>query len=390
MRSGNRVLLYTQHLSGTGHFVRIFEIARALAERYEVYLIDGGRLIPRHPPHTPFKKLFLPRIYRSKEGIASVDPTRAINDVMKERKTLLLEFVDQVRPNVLLIEHFPFSKGILASEIIPVIERAREGSNQVKVFCSLRDILPITRRDPNPLQHRQNVVSTLHKYFDGILVHADPKFIRLDEHIPWIADITLPIEYTGYVSEKPRDKRPHLKDPHDPIASEGNFAIVSAGGGAGISLISQCIDVWKHFDLKRIVNDRTLIVFAPLFLSQDQLSQLNQQIGTDNIKLKAFTPTFIDWVQAADLVISQAGYNTCTNILETHTPSILIPDTDMSDQLARARLLSDHGLATMINPAELSLAKLAETIRNTLKSPRKEHHVDLNGAQTTRKILEGL
>jgi len=58
MRSGNRVLLYTQHLSGTGHFVRIFEIARALAERYEVYLIDGGRLIPRHPPHTPFKKTF--------------------------------------------------------------------------------------------------------------------------------------------------------------------------------------------------------------------------------------------------------------------------------------------------------------------------------------------
>jgi predicted glycosyltransferase len=389
MAQGNRFFLYTQHLSGTGHFVRTFEIARALAEGNKVYLVDGGRLVPRSIPNMPVEKIVLPRIYRSNQGIASVEPARGIDDVMRERRKLLLDFIEQARPNILLFEHFPFSKWILYSEIIPVIERARELSDQVKVICSLRDILPITRRDPNPKQHRLNVLRTLHKYFDGILVHADPKIVRLEEHISWIDEITLPIEYTGYVSEKPRNRKAYPNSPPDPATSERNFAIVSAGGASSISLISHCINAWKHPDLKSVARDRTLVVFAPLFLPTNQISQLEQQTRTANIKFKPFTLTFIDWMQIADFSISQAGYNTCTNILETCTPAILIPNNEMSDQFARARLLSKHGIATMIDPTELSTVDVVRAIKETMDRPRREHTIDLNGAQKTRKILEG-
>ena len=108
MAQGNRFFLYTQHLSGTGHFVRIFELARALAERNDVYLVDGGRLVPRQNSTIPIKKLVLPRIYRSHEGIASVEPGRGIDDVMKERRALLLEVVEQARPNILFIRTLSF------------------------------------------------------------------------------------------------------------------------------------------------------------------------------------------------------------------------------------------------------------------------------------------
>ena len=78
MSRRRRFLLYAQHLSGVGHFVRTFEIARGLsaksrsrlpggtafaealdpgcqvepadvpaAGRHEVYLVDGGRPVPR-------------------------------------------------------------------------------------------------------------------------------------------------------------------------------------------------------------------------------------------------------------------------------------------------------------------------------------------------------
>ena len=390
MAQGKRVLLYTQHLSGTGHFVRIFELAHVLAKGHDVYLTDGGRLVPRPKPSTPFKTLSLPRIYRAREGLASVDPARHLVDVMNERQRLLLEFVEQIQPNILIFEHFPFSKGLLASEIIPVIERARAQSDQVKVMCSLRDILPITSLDPDPQKHRHIVLQTLRGYFDGVLVHADPNIIRLEAHIPWIADITVPIKYTGYVSEKPRALKPHPKNVATPIAREGKYAIVSAGGGGSQSLISHCINVWQHPGLKSLVGDRTLVIFAPLFSTKDDLDQLRQQIRSRNLQLKSFTPTFIDWIQAAELSISQAGYNTCTNILETRTPSILIPDTDMSDQLARARLLSKHGVATMIEPSELNHDTLVRAIKATLNHPRREHHFDLEGALKTQKILEGL
>ena len=388
MAKGKRFLLYSQHLSGTGHFVRTFEIARALAEDNEVYLVDGGRPVPRQEPNIPFKKIALPPIYRSNEGIASVDLARDIDGVMKERRKLLLEFVGRVRPETILIEHFPFSKWLLYSEIIPMIELARERTAPVKVICSIRDILPITRRDPHPTQHRLNVLGTLHKYFDAILVHADPKIVRLEEHIPWVGEITLPILYTGYVSEKPSSRKDDPNGPACPSTNEGNFAIVSGGGAGGVSLISHCINAWNHPDLNDVSSDQTLVVFPPLFLPNDTFRQLEQQTGNGNIKLKSFTSRFVDWMEAANFSISQAGYNTCTNILETHARAILIPDTEMSDQLARARRLSEHGIGTVIDPAELNTGKLVKTIRDTLGRPRPEHNIALNGAQNTRKILE--
>jgi len=381
-----RFFLYTQHLSGTGHFVRIFEIACGLAKNHEVYLLDGGRLIPRPPPRIPFKKLILPRIYRSPEGLASVDSTQRIDEIMKIRKSLLMEFVERVKPHVLLFEHFPFSKGILAQEIIPVIEKAREQSDKVKIVCSVRDILPITRRDPHPQEHRVNVLKILHRYFDRILVHADPNIIRLDEHIPWIDEITLPIIYTGYVSEKPDHKKLYFNTHSDDTKEKGKVAIVSGGGGGCLSMISQCIKAWSHPELNRI--SRTLLIFTPLFLPKDDRDQLNHYVKRTDVKVKPFASNFIDWMQAADLSISQAGYNTCANILETRTPAILIPDTEMSDQLPRAKLLSAHGVATMIDPSELNPHTLGLAIRETLAHPKIHHNFDLDGAQKTCQILE--
>ena len=134
--------MYTQALSGPGHFVRTFEIARALAGGHDVYLVDGGRAIPRSMPDTAFKLLHLPQIYRDQADIVPVDSARIIDDVMSEKKQLLIGAVGGFQPRILVIEYFPFSKCKLYSEIITTIERVRAIDHQVTVICSLRDISP--------------------------------------------------------------------------------------------------------------------------------------------------------------------------------------------------------------------------------------------------------
>jgi predicted glycosyltransferase len=378
-----RFLLYSQHLSGTGHFVRTYEIARALAEYHEVFMIEGGRPIPRSRSGNPFITLNLPPIYRTGNGITPVDISRNVNEVMAERKCILQEFIMEKKPDVLLIEHFPFSKQLLAPEIIPLIQLAKEMNEKSRVVCSLRDIIPRSPRDPVSGQHHEIVLGYLKDHFDAILVHSDPYLVRLQDHIPWTDDIKTPIAYTGYISEKPENAKPDIGE------FKSHTVVVSAGGAGSAELITHCINVWKYPGSSDVIRNRVLIVFLPLFLTKDAFTQLEQVAGGhSNIRLMSFTPEFIHYMKAADISISQAGYNTCTNILETRTRSILVPDAKMSDQLPRAELMSKYGMATMIHPGELSVDNLVYSITELLQSPRPEHNIALDGAQKSRQILE--
>ena len=380
-----RLFLYSQHLSGTGHFVRTYEIARVLAEHHDVYMLQGGRPVPRSKAESPISTLNLPPIYRKKDGITPVDSTRKINDVMEERRNILHEFIRTKKPDVILIEHFPFSKQLLAPEILPFIQLAKEVNPEVRVVCSLRDIIPRSPRDPDPDKHRENVLKYLKDHFDAILVHSDPQLVRLEDHVPWISEISVPVEYTGYVSEK------SVNTKVDDKKAVNNTVVVSAGGAGSLEIIKNCINAWKHTGFIEVTRNRVLIVFLPLFLKEGDYQQLKQLAGGNtNIRLMPFTPEFIQYLKFADISISQAGYNTCTNILEARIRSILVPDIKMSDQLPRGELMSKLGMATMIHPDNLSVDKLMKTITRVLEAPKPEHNINLDGAHNTSEVLGGI
>ncbi len=385
MSSSQRFFIYVQHLSGTGHFVRIFEIARILAEKHQVYLVDGGRAIPRLTPQFPFEKIKLPPIYRLEGNLAPVDSNLSIQAVMETRTNILLKSIETIKPDVFLIEHFPFSKAILAPEIIPIINQARMVNPQVKIICSLRDICPNTKYELNREQHRREALFYLEQYFDAILVHSDPNIVKLEDYMPWRSQIKIPIKYTGYVSQKAPTKfniQPQL------IPNKLPPIIVSAGGNGSLSLISECIKTWQECLLKKLGFERQLIIFLPLFMPANQINQIHEQITDKSIEIKKFTPNFLEWMQIAALSICQSGYNTCTNILETKTPAILIPDLKMSDQLPRATRLSELGLVKMIKPNELNSNILKEAIITQIDSTFPPHNINLDGGYKTCEFLE--
>jgi predicted glycosyltransferase len=254
-------------------------------------------------------------------------------------------------------------------------------NNRVKVVCSLRDISFRTRDDPEPERHRRNVLETLHRYFDAVLVHADPAVMRIASHIPWSGEIPIPVHYTGYVSEKPGGGPP----------PPGAGTVIASGGGAGgAALIAPCMAAWKQLQSRGGTDGRRLAVFAPLFLPRSDLEDLARQADGEHIRFMPFTADFLQWMKAADLSISQAGYNTCTNVLETRTRAVLVPNPRMSDQAPRARRLAELGLATVVDPAELDAERLSRAIVETLARPDPEHAVDLDGAANTRRLLEAL
>jgi predicted glycosyltransferase len=377
-----RIFIYVQGLSGTGHFVRMFEVARALAPHHDVLLLDGGRTVPRPP--APVERFGLPRICRGPDGeVAAADPRQPIGDVLRTRRDLLEQAIRRLRPDILLIEDFPFSKWEMAREILDTIRWARESNERLRVVCSLRDIGTRNRRRIDIADHPGRVRRTLSEHFDLAVVHADPNIVRIEEHLPWATAIEVPIRYTGFVSQKVAGtKKPD---------GERFRVVVATGGAASTLLVPLAVRAWRH--VTEATSGRSshgLIVFLPADASDEELAHARGEIADPTIEIRPFSAEFLECLSSADVSVSHAGYNTCTNIMETRTPAVLLPNPCLSDQPLRARLLARLGLAEVLDLSVTEPAQLAAAIRRQNERDIPHLRVDLSGAERTRLILEQL
>ncbi len=411
-----RIAFYSQHFIGVGHHFRNRQIVNELVKTRDVSFIDGGRPIPEADLDERIARIPLPSLRAGAQGIEPVDAQGDLQTVMHERQIRLSEAIEQIRPDVLCIEFFPFSRWSLKSEILNAIVALNQIKPGANVVCSLRDIPTRAKRDVlqpaiahaqprdgdamrfyavpfGGIHHEQlsfnrryyeEVVPILNLYFDAVLVHGDPKFSRLEEHFPWVADIGIPVVYTGFVSEK-------LEDASRPERAPNRYVLVSAGGGAeGVAIAAPCIEAWKQLDANNARDGREMVIFAGAFIDDTHFDALRELCGDGPFRLERFTSNFLAWMKHADLSISRAGYNTCMNVLETQMPSILVPSIAMDDQEFRAQRLMDLGIARAIHPDHLSVTKMAKAIEDMLESSVPEHHLALDGAEQTRKFIESL
>ena len=413
---GKRIVFYSQHMVGVGHHFRNREIVRALAREHQVFFVDGGRQIPGDELATSVERIRLAPIFASETGLASEDPDRRIQEVLLARQQVLCEAIKRIDPDVLMIEFFPFGRWALRAELIAAIETARSVNCGVKVICSLRDIPPRAKTPdivgmPMPQawvangrwlfysvpfggpQHLDTLMArryyaevcpTLNTCFDALLVHGDPQVTRLEEHFPWVADIEIPVVYTGYVSEKVE-----MGNRERPLSQP--FVMVSAGGGAeAYELIVPCIEAWKSLIDQGKTDGRVMAIFTGPFVQEEQVASLQQMCDGGPFRLARFASDFPAWMQAADLSISRAGYNTCMNVLETGTPALFVPLEAAGDQVFRAHRLAELGIADVIGQADVTREAIAETIVKGLSCSRVTHAIALDGAEKTQAFVSGL
>ena len=137
----------------------------------------------------------------------------------------------------------------------------------------------------------------------------------------------------------------------------------------------------------RLTGGRKMVIFAGLNWGPDRVQSLQFHGAAYEILVRPFDTDFLSWIATADLAITHAGYNTCANILETRARALLLPDPAMSDQLFRAQRLAERGYAEIL-PASISSDDLAARIHKAWSRPRRENRVNLDGAATTRRIIE--
>lgn len=387
MKPKRKLLFYCQYLLGMGHLVRSMEIVRGLSE-FDVRFLNGGQIVPGFELPAAVDLVNLPPI-KSDETFSKLfafDDQKSLEEIKQIRAERVLAEYESFRPDVLVIELFPFGRLKFAFELIPLLERARADGN-VKVVCSLRDIL-VGQSDPQTFEDR--VCSRVNQYFDLVLIHADQRLQSLDETFGSVGRLNCPVRYTGYVTQAAKAGGEASTDPM--MAGNETKILVSVGGGrVGGELIECAIEASS---LIAETSPHRMLIFAGPYPTDEDFQRMQEKAATQpNTRLARYTTDFPAYMERADLSISMAGYNTCMNIITAGQRAVVYPFTrgGNQEQARRAEKLRVLGLAEVIYEEELDPARLAEKALSALAKPKPSAAaLNLNGVANTASALAGL
>jgi len=378
------IIIYCQYVWGMGHLVRSLEFARALSD-HDVTLVAGGQEVALNlPDHVDFVRL--PALYMDEMFTTLIpgDSGRTVAQIKQQRKKILDALFEQKQPDVFIIELYPFGRSIFGFELEPLLEDIRTGKfGAVKTVCSLRDIL-VEKKDP--VAYEERVLQKLNRDFDALLIHSDGNLLKLNETFTRVGHINIPVVYTGFISQQadPADGRMLRQELN--ISSEQKLIVASAGGGrSGFKLLTSVLDACEI--LRGRLNFR-LEVFTGPFMENEEFEKLAARCAPGT-RIQRYTRRFLDYLYAADLSVSLAGYNTCMNLLVTKVPALIFPYARQQEQPMRAEKIKKYLPMAVLNEQDMQPDRLSRQIAQMLQ--RKEFTgavpINLDGAANAARFL---
>lgn len=367
-----RVFFYVQHLLGIGHLARASRIASALVEDgFDVTMVTGGAPIAGFPGPA-VRSVALPPVVAG-EGFSALADLQgnAVDDAFRQRRRdLLLDAFRQCRPDIVILEAFPFGRRQMRFELLPLLDAIEATVPKPLLVTSVRDIL---QEHAKPGRNEETV-ELLNRYFDLVMVHADPKFATLDETFPLASSINCEVAHTGLVAA-----------PAPPSPVQHFDVLISAGGGAaGRDLVKAAVAA-----ARMVAGAGNWALITGPNLSQPEFDAASRE-APPGLSIFRFRKDFASLLAGARLSVSQAGYNTVCDILRGGCRSLLIPFAagGETEQTFRAIRLDRLGLASVLSESDLTPASLAAAITNALAAPRPPaHSLDLEGASRSAKLL---
>ena len=377
-----RVLFYVQHLLGVGHVKRSATLARALCKKgaqvtvamggFPVALADfGSARVEQLPPVRAADMTFKTLLDESDQPVTE--------DWWEKRREAVLRLGQTTKPDVVLIEHYPFGRRAFRSEIEPLLDSF---DGQAKVASSVRDVL-VARNDPGK---NRKIADMVLCRFDRILVHGDAKVIPFEATFPDARKFQDRVHYTGYIADTAGDPGSEENAPEGNRPQRKNILVSTGGGAVGESLLRAAIDAARKME----PDSCQWRLLAGENLNQGVFDSLRQQAPA-HVVVERARPDFPALLRKADLSISQGGYNTVMDVISAGCRNLIVPFAEggESEQAFRAACFEKRGLVKLFPKEPVSGRRLAELALQILAKPRPPGSagLDMNGAARSAELI---
>ncbi len=385
-----KLLIYSHDAYGLGNIRRMLAICDHLlntVSHLSILLISGSPLLHsfRLPHRLDYIKL--PCIRRDEQGKLSAKYLQEEADItLKLRSELICSTALAFQPDLILVDKKPYGLG---QELLPTLQALRQRSPRTRCLLLLRDILDAPSRTLEEWQV-QDTYGAMRSYYDQVLVVGCAQIFDLCREYQIPQDLQAKIRYCGYI-RKPKSSirslqiRKQLGIPPDQIM----VAVTPGGGEDGFLLLDTYLQAIRQTSLGSSLH--SLVIQGPDLpaAQQSRIAALIQ--NQTQVQGLEFTEDPMAYWEAADLIVSMAGYNTISEILSLRKRAVVVPRIKPGvEQLIRADRMAALGLLRFIHPDQLTPESLIKMVENTLEQDPPEISLDMNGLPRIRDSILSL
>jgi predicted glycosyltransferase len=381
--------MYSQDSYGLGHLRRATNLANALvrsAANLSILLVVDSPVAPFFDLRERIDFVKLPTVVKVEAGVFRPGSLPTCYGLVKSmRSTLNREVIVRFRPDVVLVDHMP---GGANRELIPALRLIRSLDYPTRVVLGVRDIID----DPAvtcAVWQREGFYDTLKRYYDHVLIYGSPDVFATAAR--YGIDRALPgqVGYCGYVCNMDPVKDQHQVREKLDIGDEPIIVVTAGGGADAFRLMQTYLEAISL--LNGSMRTATVMVTGP-FMPEEQRKMIRDRARALDVRVRTSIGDSLSQLNAAELVVSMAGYNTVSEILRFNKRAILVPRIGPSaEQRMRASIFSQRGLVTAIDPRELSPSCLAAAIVDALSKPAPAPAAmpEMHGVSTVTNTLLG-
>jgi predicted glycosyltransferase len=385
-----RLMVYSHDTFGLGNIRRMLAICshlHASIPDLSILIVSGSPMLQsfRVEPGIDYIKLpCLKRTDLGELGVRFLDLD--LSEIVRLRRELILSTVRSYRPDVLFVDKKPDG---LAGELEPSLRHIKCSLSSTRIHLVLRDILDSSRVTIDDWT-RHGYYNILRWYYDAVLVLGDQRIFDVCDEYQFPQDLRERVHHCGYVRRQlPRRSRFEVRRELG-VGENENLVLVTAGGGQdGYQLFSASLAATSL--LAKRLPLKTLLVTGPE-LSTEQSQDLSRA-QSENVQIIEFTEDPMSYMNAADVVISMAGYNTICELLTLAKRSIVVPRVKpVEEQKIRAERLGGLGAFRMILPGDLTPQTLGSALNDELQLAqnrvRVPARIDLGALPRITAILQ--
>jgi predicted glycosyltransferase len=386
-----RMMMDSQDGFGLGHMRRTSSIANQVAQvRSDAAILTMadsqlGQFFETSANHDFLK---LPSILKAGPGDwRAVSLPLPFADVHALRRELIRSAVLSFQPHILLVDHMPHGA---MGELLPTLEALRASGANTRIVLGLRDILDA----PEVVRRRWEVegaYEAIERYYDTVLVYGKREVFDLAEQYGFAPSVSERLRYTGYVCtpQTPRYTARARAKYLPSSDTETKLIVAMAGGGAdGYPMMRALLDALGAINARQRC---FLAIVAGPFMPAEQRRDLEARARGLPVRVSMSVSDTLSYIEAADLTIAMAGYNTTMEILRSGKRAILIPRRGPSaEQRMRAGLFAARGWVEMIDPDDLDIDNVAAQVCGALaRGPRTNapFRPDMGGLAAAAELL---
>ena len=385
MHAKPRILLYSHDTYGLGHLRRSLAIAGQLAadiKGVHQLLLTGSTVAGAFglPPRLDMIKL--PALSKRTSGVykARTLPL-TLKNVIAWREQIILQAAVNFKPDIFLVDKSPAG---VHNELLPALRYLKTWSPETALVLGMRDIEDSAQKTQDEWAVA-GVPQLLDEVYDLILLYGQRDvFDPITAYRLSTAAANKVVE-TGYLGRDHVTRDSTWVRRELGIGDTPLVVVTVGGGGDGYEIVKTCVKMVKIFagDLPF----HSLIVTGPL-MAQRKRRLIRQAAQSEYLTLLEFTPDLMNYLAAADLVVSMVGYNSVVEILSLRKRALFIPRMSIrAEQQMRAERLAQRGLARLLLPAELTPARLLTEIKSAMALPQPAAVLNLNGLKQTSAAI---